>query len=30
LGVTAERIHEEIFNGSESMTPGIVGAAMLR
>jgi ferredoxin len=28
LGVTPERIHEEIFNGSESMTPGVVGAAM--
>jgi ferredoxin-NADP reductase len=28
LGVAPERIHEEIFNGSEAMTPGIVGAAM--
>jgi MOSC domain-containing protein YiiM/ferredoxin-NADP reductase len=28
LGVTPERIHEEIFDGNESMTPGIVGAAM--
>jgi ferredoxin-NADP reductase len=27
LGLAPERIHEEIFNGSESMTPGIVGAA---
>ena len=27
LGVAAERIHVEIFNGSESMTPGVVGAA---
>ena len=27
LGVAAERIHAEIFNGSESMTPGVVGAA---
>jgi ferredoxin-NADP reductase/ferredoxin len=27
LGVAPERIHVEIFNGSESMTPGIVGAA---
>jgi ferredoxin len=26
LGVTPERIHVEIFNGSESMTPGVVGA----
>ena len=26
--VAPERIHVEIFNGSESMTPGIVGAAM--
>jgi ferredoxin-NADP reductase/MOSC domain-containing protein YiiM len=25
-GVTPERIHVEIFNGSESMTPGIAGA----
>ncbi len=25
-GVARERIHVEIFNGSESMTPGIVGA----
>jgi len=27
LGVSPERIHVEIFNGSESMTPGVVGAA---
>ena len=27
LGVAPERIHAEIFNGSESMTPGVVGAA---
>ncbi len=27
LGVARERIHVEIFNGSESMTPGVVGAA---
>jgi ferredoxin-NADP reductase/MOSC domain-containing protein YiiM len=27
LGVLPERIHVEIFNGSESMTPGVVGAA---
>jgi ferredoxin-NADP reductase len=27
VGVTPERIHVEIFNGSESMTPGVVGAA---
>jgi ferredoxin-NADP reductase len=27
LGIAAERIHEEIFNGSESMTPGIVSKA---
>jgi ferredoxin-NADP reductase/MOSC domain-containing protein YiiM len=26
LGVVPERIHLEIFNGSESMTPGVVGA----
>jgi ferredoxin-NADP reductase/MOSC domain-containing protein YiiM len=26
LGIAPERIHVEIFNGSESMTPGIVGA----
>jgi ferredoxin-NADP reductase/MOSC domain-containing protein YiiM len=26
-GVAPERIHVEIFNGSESMTPGVVGAA---
>jgi MOSC domain-containing protein YiiM/ferredoxin-NADP reductase len=26
LGVAPERIHLEIFNGSESMTPGVVGA----
>jgi ferredoxin-NADP reductase/MOSC domain-containing protein YiiM len=28
FGVPLERVHVEIFNGSESMTPGIVGAAM--
>jgi len=27
LGVAPERIHVEIFNGSESITPGFVGAA---
>jgi len=27
LGVEPERIHIEIFNGGESMTPGVVGAA---
>ena len=27
LGVGPERIHAELFNGSESMTPGVVGAA---
>ncbi len=27
LGVAPERIHIEIFNGAESMTPGVVGAA---
>jgi ferredoxin-NADP reductase/MOSC domain-containing protein YiiM len=27
LGVAPERIHVEIFNGSESRTPGVVGAA---
>ncbi|MDB6107555.1 MAG: sulfurase [Gammaproteobacteria bacterium] len=27
LDVESERIHVEIFNGSESMTPGVVGAA---
>jgi ferredoxin len=27
LGVAPERIHAEIFNGSESMTPGVVGAS---
>src|SRR5271168_4578397 len=26
LGVAPERVHEEIFNGGESMTPGVVGA----
>jgi ferredoxin len=26
LGVTPERIHVEIFNGGESMMPGVVGA----
>jgi hypothetical protein len=28
LDVAPERIHAEIFNGGESMTPGIVGAVM--
>ena len=27
LGVAPDRIHVELFNGSESMTPGVVGAA---
>jgi ferredoxin-NADP reductase/MOSC domain-containing protein YiiM len=27
LGLAAERIHVELFNGSESMTPGVVGSA---
>ncbi|MGA7950987.1 MAG: MOSC and FAD-binding oxidoreductase domain-containing protein [Thiobacillaceae bacterium] len=27
LGVTPERIHVELFNGSEPMTPGILGVA---
>src|SRR5262245_25411307 len=27
LGVVPRRIHVELFNGSESMTPGVVGAA---
>jgi ferredoxin-NADP reductase/MOSC domain-containing protein YiiM len=27
LDVAPERIHVEIFNGSESMTPGVIGAA---
>jgi ferredoxin-NADP reductase/MOSC domain-containing protein YiiM len=27
FGVAPERVHVEIFNGSESMTPGVVGAA---
>jgi len=27
LGVPPERIHVEVFNGSESTTPGVVGAA---
>jgi len=27
LGVAPERIHAELFNGSESLTPGVVGAA---
>jgi ferredoxin-NADP reductase/MOSC domain-containing protein YiiM len=27
LGVAPARIHVELFNGSESMTPGVVGAA---
>jgi ferredoxin-NADP reductase len=29
LGVAPERIHIEIFNGGESMTPGVVGAVTL-
>jgi MOSC domain-containing protein YiiM/ferredoxin-NADP reductase/ferredoxin len=28
FGISRERIHAEIFNGSESMTPGVVGAVM--
>jgi MOSC domain-containing protein YiiM/ferredoxin-NADP reductase len=28
LGSAPKRIHVEIFNGSESMTPGVVGASM--
>jgi ferredoxin-NADP reductase len=28
LGVAPERIHFEIFNGSEAITPGVVGAAV--
>jgi ferredoxin-NADP reductase/MOSC domain-containing protein YiiM len=27
VGVAPQRIHVELFNGSESMTPGVVGAA---
>ncbi|HEU0275191.1 MAG TPA: MOSC and FAD-binding oxidoreductase domain-containing protein [Candidatus Udaeobacter sp.] len=27
MGVAPQRIHVELFNGSESMTPGVVGAA---
>jgi len=27
LGIAPERIHVELFNGSESMSPGVVGAA---
>src|SRR5262249_3535696 len=27
LGLARERIHVELFNGSESLTPGVVGAA---
>src|SRR5207302_5770859 len=27
VGVAPERIRVEIFNGSESMTPGVIGAA---
>lgn len=27
LGVAPERIHVELFNGSEALTPGVVGAA---
>src|SRR5262245_50725818 len=27
LGVASERLHVELFNGSESITPGVVGAA---
>jgi ferredoxin-NADP reductase/MOSC domain-containing protein YiiM/ferredoxin len=26
LGVTADRVHAELFNGGESLTPGVVGA----
>jgi ferredoxin-NADP reductase len=29
-GLPAERIHIELFNGSESMTPGVVGGATTR
>jgi ferredoxin-NADP reductase len=28
MGVAPERMHVEIFNGSESMTPGVVGTAL--
>ena len=28
VGVAPERIHLELFNGSESITPGVVGAAL--
>jgi ferredoxin-NADP reductase/MOSC domain-containing protein YiiM len=28
LGVDPQRIHAEIFNGSESLTPGVVGASL--
>jgi ferredoxin len=27
MGAASERIHVELFNGSEPMTPGVVGAA---
>jgi ferredoxin len=27
FGVAPERVHVELFNGSESITPGVVGAA---
>jgi ferredoxin-NADP reductase/MOSC domain-containing protein YiiM len=27
LGIAAGRVHEELFNGNESLTPGVVGAA---
>jgi hypothetical protein len=27
MGLAPERIHVELFNGSESMTPGVVGAS---
>jgi ferredoxin-NADP reductase/ferredoxin len=30
LGIAPERIHVELFNGSESMTPGAVGGAATR
>jgi ferredoxin len=30
LGIERQRIHVELFNGSESMTPGVVGAATTR
>jgi ferredoxin len=30
VGVAPERVHVELFNGSESMMPGVVGAATRR